>query len=255
MKKYIFVFTLALFSYNTHAQSLNDLLNKANDILNGGNGNSNGKNNNNSLFGNNLSNSQIISGLKEALQIGSKNAAGRLNTPNGFFGNQLIKILMPPEAQKIENTLRQFGFGAQCDKLILSLNRAAEDAAGKAVPIFVNAITSMSINDGLAILRGGNNAATEYLKRMTTQSLTQAFRPVIQNSLGKVDATRYWGEIFTIYNTLPITKNKVNTDLTGYVTERALNGLFVNVAQEEANIRNNPSARVTDLLRQVFGGR
>lgn len=111
----------------------------------------------------------------------------------------------------------------------------------------------MSISDGLSILRGGNNAATEYLKRMTTQSLTQAFRPVIQNSLGKVDATRYWKEVFSIYNTLPITKNKVNTDLTGYVTERALNGLFVNVAQEEANIRTNPGARVTDLLRRVFG--
>jgi hypothetical protein len=111
----------------------------------------------------------------------------------------------------------------------------------------------MSINDGLGILRGGNNAATEFLKRVTTQSLTQAFRPVIQNSLDKVDASRYWKDIFNIYNTLPITKNKVNTDLTGYVTERALNGLFINVAQEEANIRNNPGARVTDLLRKVFG--
>ena len=160
---------------------------------------------------------------------------------------------MPPEARKIENTLRQFGFGNQCDRLILSLNRAAEDAAGKAVPIFVNAITSMSITDALGILRGGNNAATNFLKQMTTNALTQAFRPVIEQSLGKVDATRYWKDVFSIYNTLPITRNKVNTDLTGYVTERALNGLFVNVAQEEANIRTNPGARVNDIVRKVFG--
>lgn len=253
MKKYIILFAIAFMTYSSQAQTLNDLLNQANTLLNGNNKNNNQNGGINSLFGNKLSNTDIVSGLKEALRIGSQNAAGRLNLPNGFFGNQLIKILMPPEAQKIESTLRQFGFGPQCDKLILSLNRAAEDAAGKAVPIFVNAITSMSINDGLSILRGGNNAATEYLKRMTTQSLTQAFRPVIQNSLGKVNATKYWNQVFTLYNGLPITKNKVNTDLTGYVTERALNGLFVNVAQEEANIRNNPGARVTDLLRKVFG--
>lgn len=252
MKKYLLFLMVCIYVGNAQAQTFNDLLNQTNKLLNGG-GKKNNGGNNNSLFGNALSNTDIVSGLKEALRIGTQNAAGRLNLPNGFFGNQLIKILMPPEAKKIENTLRQFGFGNQCDKLILSLNRAAEDAAGKAVPIFVNAITSMSINDGLSILRGGNNAATEFLKRMTTQALTQAFRPVIEKSLGKVDATKYWNNIFSIYNSLPITKNKVNTDLTGYVTERALNGLFVNVAQEEANIRTNPGARVTDLLKKVFG--
>lgn len=264
MKKIILLFAVSFFTVSMQAQSLNDLLNQANTILNNGNNNQNNNNNQNkgnnnvggvvnSLFGNNLSNNEIVGGLKEALRIGSQNAAGRLNVTNGFFGNQLIKILMPPEARNVENTLRQFGFGNQCDKLILSLNRAAEDAAGKAVPIFVNAITSMSIQDGLGILRGGNNAATNFLKQMTTGALTQAFRPVIQNSLGKVDATRYWRDVFSIYNTLPISKNKVNTDLTGYVTERALSGLFLNVAQEEANIRSNPGARVTDLLRKVFG--
>lgn len=252
MKKYLLFLMVCIYVGNAQAQTFNDLLNQTNKLLNGG-GKKNNGGNNNSLFGNALSNTDIVSGLKEALRIGTQNAAGRLNLPNGFFGNQLIKILMPPEAKKIENTLRQFGFGNQCDKLILSLNRAAEDAAGKAVPIFANAITSMSINDGLSILRGGNNAATEFLKRMTTQALTQAFRPVIEKSLGKVDATKYWNNIFSIYNSLPITKNKVNTDLTGYVTERALNGLFVNVAQEEANIRTNPGARVTDLLKKVFG--
>ncbi len=251
MKKYFLLIAIAFFTVNSKAQTLNDLLNTADKLLNGGG--KKGNNNNNPLFGNSLSNTQIVSGLKEALKIGSQNASQRLSLPNGFLGNQLIKILLPPEVQKVENTLRQFGFGNQCDKLILSLNRAAEDAAGKAVPIFVNAIANMSINDGLSILRGGNNAATEFLKRTTTGALTQAFRPVIQNSLGKVDATKYWDQVFTIYNTLPISKTKVNTDLAGYVTEKALHGLFLNIAQEENNIRTNPTARVNDILRKVFG--
>jgi hypothetical protein len=135
----------------------------------------------------------------------------------------------------------------------MSLNRAAEDASGKAIPIFANAIMAMSITDGVNILRGGNNAATEFLKRTTTASLTSAFRPVIESSLRKVNATTYWNEVFKTYNKLPITKKKVNTDLTAYVTERALNGLFISVAEEEANIRKNPAAQVTGLLQKVFG--
>lgn len=203
--------------------------------------------------GGNLSQGEVVNGLKEALRIGTQNAAGRLGKSNGFFGNQLIKIMMPQEVKNVETTLRSFGFAKQCDQVILSLNRAAEDASTRAVPIFVDAITSMNIQDGMQILRGGNNAATDYLRRTTTAALTQAFRPVIEQSLGKVNATRYWADIFTIYNRLPITRKKVNTDLTAYVTERALNGLFVTVAQEEAAIRQNPGARVTDLLRRVFG--
>ena len=167
----------------------------------------------------------------------------------------MIKILLPQEVKNVESTLRSFGFNSLCDKLILSLNRAAEDASGKAVPIFVNAITSMSITDGLNILRGGDNAATNFLRQTTTTALTSAFRPVIESSLGKVNATTYWNQVFKAYNKLPITKTKVNTDLTGYVTERALSGLFTTVAQEEANIRKNPAAQVTGLLQKVFGGK
>ena len=237
----------------SQAQTLKDLLNEGQKLLNGGGNNNNGNTGGNGLLGGALSNGEVVSGLKEALRIGTQNASGKLNKTNGFFGNQLIKIMMPQEVKNMETTLRSFGFNRQCDNLIMSLNRAAEDAAGKAVPIFINAITSMNINDGLNILRGGNNAATDFLRRTTTGALTQAFRPVIEKSLGKVGATRYWTDIFTIYNRLPITRNKVNPDLTGYVTERALNGLFVTVAQEEANIRQNPGARVTDLLRKVFG--
>lgn len=217
----------------------------------------NGSSNSNPLsgIGNNLSNTDIANGLKEALRIGAQNASGRLSAVNGFFGNALIKILMPPEAKKVETTLRQIGMGNVVDKAILSMNRAAEDASAKAIPIFVNAITSMSIQDGITILRGGNGAATNYLKMKTTQALTDAFRPVIQNSLGKVGATALWSDVFRIYNQLPTTYNKINPDLTGYVTERALSGLFVNIADEENKIRNNPAARVTGLLQQVFGGR
>lgn len=204
--------------------------------------------------GGNLTNTEIISGLKEALNVGAKNATNRVSAVNGFLGNSLIKILMPPEAKKIETTLRAMGMGAQVDRAITSMNRAAEDASGKAVPIFVNAITSITINDGLSILKGPNDAATQYLKGRTTAELTNAFRPVIQTSLNKVNATRYWTEIVTIYNKLPTTRQKVNPDLVAYVTERALNGIFVNIAQEEAQIRTNPAARVTDLLRKVFGG-
>jgi hypothetical protein len=196
-----------------------------------------------------------VSALRQALEIGAQNASGRLNSVNGFFGNALIKVLMPPEAQKIESTLRSIGMGATVDKAILSMNRAAEDAAGKAVPIFVNAIRNMNIQDGLNILKGGNGAATNFLRNATTAALTTAFKPVIQNSLNKVNATAYWGDVTRIYNRLPTTRSQINPDLTAYVTERALNGLFVNIADEENKIRTNPAARVTDLLSKVFGAK
>lgn len=203
-----------------------------------------------------LTNADASSALKEALSIGARNAASKLNVTNGFFGNSLIKILMPPEAKQVETTLRKFGLGSEVDKAILSMNRAAEDAAGKAAPIFINAITSMSIQDGLSILTGGNGAGTAYLKAKTTGALTEAFRPVIEGSLAKTGATKYWSTIFTAYNKLPILKHdNVNPDLTAYVTERALNGMFVSVAAEEAKIRTQPAAQVTDLLQKVFGGK
>jgi hypothetical protein len=202
-----------------------------------------------------LSNQDIVSALRQALEIGAQNASGRLNATNGFFGNALIKVLMPPEAKKVENSLRSIGMGSMVDKAILSMNRAAEDAAGQAVPIFVNAIRNMTITDGLNILRGGNGAATNFLRNGTTAALTNAFRPVIINSLSKVGATSYWGDVMKIYNRLPTTRQQINPDLTAYVTERALNGLFVNIADEENKIRTNPAARVTDILKKVFGAK
>ena len=204
---------------------------------------------------NTLSNQDIVGALRQALEIGAKNASSRLNTVNGFFGNALIKVLMPPEAQKVENTLRSLGFGNVVDKAILSMNRAAEDASGKAAPIFIDAIRNMNIQDGINIVRGGNGAATTYLRNATTNPLTVAFKPVIKTSLDKVNATAYWGDVMRIYNRLPTTRNQINPDLTAYVTERALNGLFVNIADEENKIRTNPAARVTDLLNKVFGAK
>ncbi len=204
---------------------------------------------------NNISNGEIVSALRQALEIGAQNAGGRLNKLNGFFGNALIKVLLPPEAQKVEATLRSFGMGNLVDKAILSMNRAAEDAAGKAAPIFINSIKQMTITDGVNIVRGGQGAATAYLRTATTSALTSAFRPVIQSSLGKTGATAYWGQVMSAYNKLPITRNKINPDLTAYVTERALNGLFVTIADEENKIRTNPAARVTDLLSKVFGAK
>lgn len=253
MNKYVKALALsaALFSaVNADAQRLNDLINKGADAVKGATGGSKGS----GTVGN-LSNSEIVSGLKEALNVGTKNASSKLSNVNGYFGNQLIKILMPPEAKKIESTLRAVGMGNVVDKAIMSMNRAAEDAATKSVPIFVNAITSMSIQDGLSILKGGNGAATNFLKAKTTASLTTAFRPVINNSLGKVGATRYWSEMVTVYNKLPTVRQKLNPDLAAYVTERALNGLFVTITEEENKIRSNPGARVTDLLKKVFGAR
>ena len=258
-----------LLSIHARAQRFGDMLNHAvngkSNSGNNSNNNNSGSNNNgaqngnssqgNGLSLNSLSSGDIVAGLREALSVGAKNAAGRLNVLNGFFGNAAIKVLMPPEAKKVENTLRSVGMGEQVDKAILSMNRAAEDAAGKAVPIFIDAITSMNIQDGLNILKGGNGAATAYLRQRTTAALTNAFRPVVHNSLDKVGATALWGDVMRVYNGLPTTFNKINPDLTAYVTERALNGLFVTVADEEKKIRTQPAARVTDILQKVFGAR
>ncbi len=202
-----------------------------------------------------LSSSEIVSGLKEALNVGAKNASTRLSSPNGFFGNAVLKILMPPEARRVESTLRSLGFGSTVDKAILSMNRAAEDAATKAAPIFLDAVRNMTITDGLSVLRGGNGAATNFLKSRTTTALTAAFRPVIQTSLNKVGATSLWSDVFSTYNRLPTTRSKINPDLAGYVTERALGGLFTTIAEEETKIRTNPAARVSDILRKVFGAK
>ncbi len=206
-----------------------------------------------SVSGKALSNDDIINGLKEALSVGAENTSKSLNKTDGFFKNAALKILMPAEAQKAEKTLRQFGMGAMVDKAILSMNRAAEDAAGGISTIFINAIKQMTVTDGLKILRGGDFAATDYLKKTTTFELTEKMRPVIEASLSKVNATNYWKDVFTTYNKLSFSKQPVNTDLSSYVTEKSMTGIFYSIGEEEQKIRKDPAAQVTDLLKKVFG--
>ncbi len=196
--------------------------------------------------------SEIKSGLKQALQIGLKEGIQQVSATNGFLKNPLIKVVFPPEAQKIERTLRNIGLGSLCDKVVLSLNRAAEDASKKALPIFMNALKNMSFQDVTGILLGKDTAATHYFRTATTSALTQAFQPVIAKSLDKVDATKYWGTIMNKYNQIPLVQ-PVNTNLSAYVTQKAIDGLFKTVAQKEINIRENLSARTTPLLKKVFG--
>lgn len=195
---------------------------------------------------------EISNGLKQALEIGTSAGADRLSVKDGFFGNMAIKILFPKEAQKVESTLRSVGLNSLADNVILSLNRAAEDAAKEAKPIFVNAIKQMTITDATNILLGNKDAATQYFKRVTTAQLMEKFSPVISNSLSKVGATRYWSDAAAAYNKIPLVK-PVNTNLTQYVAEKAIEGMFVQVAQEELKIRDNISARSTGLLQKVFG--
>jgi hypothetical protein len=197
-----------------------------------------------------LTNEEIINGLKEALATGSEKGTQKLSTVDGFFKDAVLKILMPEEAQKAEKTLRSMGMGKLVDNAILSMNRAAEDAAKEAKPIFLNAIKGITIQDGLSILKGGDNAATNFLKDRTNTALLEAFRPVIENSLAKVDATKHWNLVFSNYN--KFSANKVNPDLSAYVTEKALTGVFYQIAQEEQKIRKDPAARATDLLKKVF---
>lgn len=252
MKKFTLLlsFTLALLNL-TQAQTIKDLLNKAGKKDSTGVLNSISKGLPGS--GNSLSNDEIINGLKEALKVGTDNSSKRLGNIDGFFKDAAIKILMPEEAKKMEKTLRNWGLGNLVDNAILSMNRAAEDAASGVGNIFWNSIKQMSIKDGLQILRGGDFAATEYLKKTTTAEITEKFRPVIEASLVKTDATKYWKDVFTAYNRF--SRSPVNTDLNAYVTERALYGLFYNIGLEEQKIRKDPAAQVTSLLKKVFGGK
>ncbi|MDB5089300.1 MAG: hypothetical protein JWR09_3294 [Mucilaginibacter sp.] len=189
--------------------------------------------------------------LKQALQQGTAKSSDQLSAVNGYFGNAAIKILFPPQAQKAEKTLRGLGLGKLCDNVILSLNRAAEDAAKQAKPIFIAAIKHMTIQDVSNILLGNQDAATQYFKRTTTDQLTGAFKPVIQGSLNKTNATKYYSQAAGEYNKIPFV-GKMNPDISAYVTQKAIDGLFFEIALEELNIRKNISARSTPLLQKVF---
>ena len=192
-------------------------------------------------------------GIKEALAQGITSAVLNLNKTDGFFGNTFYKLLMPPDAQKIVNTLNDLGMGNLVDKAVLAINRGAEDAVGFAKPIFTDAIKEMTIMDALNIVKGARDGATQYFKEKTTQKLIAAFMPAIKTSLEKVNATKYYGDAVNTYNNFPTTFKKINPDLPSYVVGKAVDALFDQVAKEEANIRANPLARATDILKKVFG--
>jgi hypothetical protein len=198
-----------------------------------------------------LTSDQVGAGLKEALTKGISKGADKVSLLDGYFKNPKIKIPFPPEVQKVETKLRQLGLDSQVDKFVMTLNRGAEDAAKSAKPIFVSAITSLTIADAWSILKGEENAATNYLKKTTSSQLMEKFRPVMANSLDKVNATKYYKDVIGTYNKIPFVE-KVNPDLKEYASQKAVDGLFFMIAKEEKNIREDPIARTTELLKKVF---
>jgi hypothetical protein len=191
--------------------------------------------------------------IKEALINGITKGVDKVAVTDGYFLNNMIKIPFPENARIVESTLRNIGMGSMIDKMVLSLNRAAEDAAKQATPIFVNGIKQMTISDAFAIVNNQQqDAATRFLERTTTDQLVGAFKPSIKVALDKVSATKYWSDVMTQYNRVPFV-SKVETDLPEYVTRKAISGLFYMVAQEEAKIRKDPGARTSELLKKVFG--
>ncbi len=240
--KNILLLGLLLLTSISNAQTVKDLLKKATKVLTD-------TTKKQSLS---LNQEDIANGLKEALTIGAEKGCTKLSQTDAFLKNAALKILMPPEAQKVEKTLRGLGFNQLADDFIISMNRAAEDACKTAAPIFVKAIKEMSITDGIEILKGSDSSATTYLRTKTQDSLTAKFKPIIKNSLDKVDATKYWEKIVTTYNAIPLVNKKVNPDLAAYVTEKSMLGIYTEIALQEKDIRANPVARTTDLLRRVF---
>ena len=198
-----------------------------------------------------ISNAEIANGLREALNNGIEKQVSKLTREDGFFKNELVKILLPEELQKVDKTLRDIGLGNLADEGLKILNRAAEDAVGEATPIFVNAVKGITFADARNILLGGDEAATQYLSSTTRRPLYDKFNPVIKNSFAKVGADQIWNDLINKYNSLPLT-NDVNPDLTDYVTREALKGVYTMIAIEEKEIRNKVNSRTTVLLKKVF---
>ena len=238
-----FLITISLFAQNDSSGGLNGMFKKATSIF--------GKKSGSGASG--LSNDDIVSGLKQALSLGAQKSGDKLSATDGFYKDAAVKILLPQQVRDVENKMRMLGFGKLVDNAELSMNRAAESASKAAAPIFLDAIKKMTVTDALNILRGSDTAATGYLRKTTSPELTTAFKPVIDTSLDKTDAKKYWKQLFTTYNRF--SSKPVDTDIVSYVTAKALDGLFYYVAQEEVNIRKNPAARVTDILKSVFGSK
>ncbi len=224
--------------------TLNKVLDTTNDVLNS-----------TENSGNALSNEEVISGLKEALTIGIQNGSGKASALDGFLKNDKIRLPFPPDAQKVKDKALQLGLDNKVKEFETTLNRAAEEAAKEAAPIFVQAIKDMTISDGFNILKGADNAATSYLKEKTTDQLVTAFSPKVGTAIDKVNLTKYWEPLTKAYNSASFLtgSEEINTDLKSYITERAIIGLFKLVEEEEMKIRKDPIARVSDILKKVFG--
>jgi hypothetical protein len=205
----------------------------------------------NSPVTNSLTNDEVISGLKEALSVGIKNSVSLTSVLDGFLGNPTIRLPFPPDAIKVKEKALNLGLSGQVEKFETTLNRAAEEATKEAMPIFIDAIKNMSVQDGFAILKGGNGAATKFLKDQTISKLVIAFTPKVKEATSKVKLTEYWNPIITKYNALTMGED-LNPDLDAYVTQLAIQGLFKLVEKEENKIRKDPGARVTDILMKVF---
>lgn len=233
-KKYFLIFLAILSTQNIDAQFLKN----AKKLLDSGS--------------KDLTEKDAMEGIKEALVNGTSESVKLVSIIDGYWGNPEIKIPFPSEAKDIESRLRAIGLGKKVDEFNLSINRAAEKAANEAKPIFIAAIKGMTVKDAINIVRGQNNAATIYLQNTTSSELKDKFQPIIKTSLDNVNATKYWSDLITAYNKIPLVK-KMNPNLTGYVTDKAINGLFIMIAREELKIRKDPMARTSALLKKVFG--
>lgn len=235
MKKIYFLVFVAIFCIqNIDAQLLKD----AKKLLNT---NSKG-----------LTENDAANGIREALVNGTGESVKLVSITDGYWGNPEIKIPFPPEANEMETKLRSVGMGNKVDEFNVSMNRAAEKAAGEAKTIFIAAIKGMTVKDAINIVKGSNDAATMYLKNTTSPELKDKFQSIIKTSLDNVNATKYWSDLITAYNKIPLVK-KMNPNLPEYVTDRAINGLFIMIAKEELKIRKDPMARTSELLKKVFG--
>jgi hypothetical protein len=235
MKKIYLFILIAIFSiYNANGQ----LLKNAKKLLN--------------TNVSTISEKDAVDGIKEALVKGATESVRLVSNLDGYWGNPEIKIPFPPEAKEVENKLRAIGLGQKVDEFNLSMNRAAEKAGSEAKAIFIAAIKGMTVTDAINIVRGQNNAATLYLQTTTTPELKNKFQPVIKTSLDNTNVTKYWNDLITAYNRIPFIR-KMNPNLPEYVTDKAINGVFIMLAKEELKIRKDPVARTTELLKKVFG--
>ena len=235
MKKILFLAFIAILTFqNSEAQFLKD----AKKLLNTG---SKG-----------FTEKDAADAIKEALENGTSQSVKLVSVADGYWGNPEIKIPFPPEAKEMESKLRAIGLGKKVDEFNVSMNRAAEKAGNEAKPVFIAAIKGMTVKDAINIVKGENNAATMYLKNTTSPELNQKFQPIIKSALDNVNATKYWSDLITAYNKIPLVR-KMNPDLPGYVTGKAIDGLFIMIAKEEIKIRKDPMARTSELLKKVFG--